>query len=185
MATAQTTATRAPAPATPALAPPDASTGRGRAGALALGRVLLGFVFLWSFLDSTFGLYSTSPDESWIAGESPTSGYLGSLDGTFAGVFQALAGQAWVDWMFMLGMALVGSALVLGVAMRLAAVGAIALMGSLWLTSLPLEHNPFVDEHLMYAVFAVVLAAVHAGNAFGAGGLWSRLPLVRRTRWLA
>jgi thiosulfate dehydrogenase (quinone) large subunit len=185
MATAQTTATRAPASATPAPASPGVVTGRGRAVALATGRVLLGFVFLWSFLDSTFGLYSTSPNESWIAGDSPTSGYLGSLDGTFAGIFQPLAGQVWVDWMFMLGMALVGSALILGVAMRLAAVGALALMGSLWLTSLPLDHNPFVDEHVIYAVFAVVLAALHAGNAFGAGGLWSRLPLVRRTRWLA
>ncbi|MDQ4007216.1 MAG: hypothetical protein M3211_03855 [Actinomycetota bacterium] len=142
-------------------------------------------MFLWSFLDSTFGLYATSPDESWIAGESPTSGYLGSLDGTFAAVFQPLAGHAWVDWTFMLGMALVGSALILGIAMRLAALGAVALMGSLWLTSLPLEHNPFVDEHMIYAVFAVVLAALRAGNAFGAGGLWGRLPLVRRTRWLA
>jgi thiosulfate dehydrogenase (quinone) large subunit len=152
--------------------------------ALGIVRILLGFVFLWSFLDKTFGLYATSPDESWIAGESPTSGYLGSLEGTFSGVFHAMAGQAWVDWMFMLGMGLVGVAVILGVAMRPAAVGAVALMGSLYLTSLPLENNPIIDEHMMYGTLAVVLAVVGAGNALGAGRMWSRLPLVRRTPWL-
>jgi thiosulfate dehydrogenase (quinone) large subunit len=152
--------------------------------ALGVIRILLGFVFLWSFLDKTFGLYATSPEESWLAGESPTSGYLGSLEGSFADVFQAMAGQAWVDWMFMLGMGLVGTALILGVAMRLAAVGAVALMGSLYLTSIPLENNPLVDEHLMYGTLAVVLAVVGAGHALGAGRAWARLPIVRWSPWL-
>jgi thiosulfate dehydrogenase (quinone) large subunit len=151
--------------------------------ALGVVRMLLGFVFLWSFLDTTFGLYSTARSESWLAGESPTAGYLGSLEGTFAGVFQAMAGLVWVDWMYMLGMGLVGAALLLGITMRLAAIGAVALMGALYLTSMPLEHNPIVDEHLVYAVLAVALASTHAGHVLGAGGVWSRLPLVRRT-WL-
>jgi thiosulfate dehydrogenase (quinone) large subunit len=152
--------------------------------ALGVIRILLGFVFLWSFLDKTFGLYATAPEESWLAGESPTSGYLGSVDGTLAGVFQPLAGQTWVDWMFMLGMGLVGMALILGVAIRLAAAGAVALMGSLYLTSIPLENNPFVDEHLIYGTLAVVLAAVSAGDTLGAGRIWARLPIVRRSPWL-
>jgi thiosulfate dehydrogenase [quinone] large subunit len=152
--------------------------------ALGIVRILLGFVFLWSFLDKTFGLYATSPDESWLAGESPTAGYLGSLEGTFAPMFHAMAGQAWVDVLFMLGMGLVGTALMLGVAMRPAAVGAVALMGSLYLTSLPLENNPLVDEHLMYGALAIALALTGAGDALGAGRLWARLPLTRRVSWL-
>ena len=151
---------------------------------LGIVRILLGFVFLWSFLDKTFGLYGTSPNESWLAGESPTAGYLGSLEGAFAPVFHAMAGQAWVDWMFMLGMALVGMALILGVAMRLAAVGAVALMGSLYLTSVPLEDNPLIDEHLMYGTLAVVLMLMRAGDVLGAARLWARTPLARRVPWL-
>jgi thiosulfate dehydrogenase (quinone) large subunit len=147
-------------------------------------RILLGFVFLWSFLDKTFGLYATAPNESWLAGESPTAGYLGSLEGVFAPVFHAMAGQAWVDWLFMLGMGLVGMALILGVAMRLAAVGAVALMGSLYLTSLPLENNPLIDEHLMYGTLAVVLALAGAGDVLGAGRLWARTPMARKVSWL-
>jgi thiosulfate dehydrogenase (quinone) large subunit len=93
-------------------------------------------------------------------------------------------GQAWVDWAFMLGMALVGLELVLGVGMRLAAGGAVALMGTLYVTSLPLENNPVVDEHLIYAVLAVGLAAARAGHVLGAGRHWCAVPLVRRHRWL-
>lgn len=152
--------------------------------ALGIARILLGFVFLWSFFDKTFGLYGTAPNESWLAGESPTAGYLGSLEGAFAPVFHAMAGQAWVDWLFMLGMGLVGTALILGVGMRLAAVGAVALMGSLYLTSVPLENNPIVDEHLMYATLAVVLALTRAGDVLGAGRVWARTPIVRRMSWL-
>lgn len=36
---------------------------------LALLRIAVGFVFLWSFLDKTFGLhYSTGPARAWING---------------------------------------------------------------------------------------------------------------------
>lgn len=179
MATAQPTVD-----ARPALAPQASVSASRQAGALGIVRILLGFVFLWSFLDKTFGLYATSSDESWLAGNSPTTGYLASLDGTFASVFHAMAGQAWVDVSFMLGMGLVGTALILGVGMRLAAVGAVALMGMLYLTSLPLENNPVLDEHLIYAVLAVALAMTHAGDTFGAGRVWSNLPVVRSAPWL-
>jgi thiosulfate dehydrogenase (quinone) large subunit len=156
------------------------------AGATALGivRILLGTVFLWSALDKSFGLYATAPDESWLAGHSPTSGYLAGVDGWFAGPFNAMSGQLWVDALFVVGMGTVGLALVSGVTMRLAALGAGALMGSLYLTSLPLENNPFVDEHLIYATVAVALAAVGAGDALGFGRAWKRLPVVRDTPWL-
>ena len=45
--------------------------------AVALTRILLGFVFLWAFLDKTFGLgYATEPAKAWINGGSPTTGFL-------------------------------------------------------------------------------------------------------------
>lgn len=152
--------------------------------AVGIVRVLLGMVFLWTFLDKTFGLYGTTSSESWLAGHSPTSGYLGSIEGPLAGTFHAMSGQWWVDVLFMGGMGLVGTALVLGVAMRLAAIGAVALMGSLYLTSLPLDNNPIVDQHLIYATLAVALAAVHAGDVLGLGRWWAKTPLGQRSPWL-
>jgi thiosulfate dehydrogenase [quinone] large subunit len=148
--------------------------------------VLLGFVFLWAFLDKAFGVgFATPADGAWTAGGSPTEGFLASVDGAFAGMFQAMAGQAWVDWLFMLGMLLVGGALVLGIAMRLAAMGATLLMGSLWLASLPLENNPVVDEHVVYAATAITLALTQAGHTLGLGSRWASLRLFPGWRWLA
>jgi thiosulfate dehydrogenase (quinone) large subunit len=119
--------------------------------ALAVARLLLGWVFLWASLDKAFGLgIETPPQESRLAGASPTEGYLASLGGRFAGLLHAIAGQVWVDCAFILVMLSVGVALMTGVALRLAAVGAVGPTGSLWLTSVPVENNPVVDEHLVY-----------------------------------
>ena len=41
---------------------------------------------------------------------SASSGYLSGVGSPFAEAFHAMAGQAWVDWAFMLGLALVGDA---------------------------------------------------------------------------
>jgi thiosulfate dehydrogenase [quinone] large subunit len=145
---------------------------------------VLGSVFLWAFLDKAFGLgYATPREGSWFNGGSPASGYLASRQGTFGDLFQGMAGQAWVDWSFMLGMLLVGTALVLGVALWPAAVGATALMGMLWLSALPLENNPAVDDHLVYIAAAVALAATRAGDTLGLGRVVARLKGV--PGWLA
>ena len=69
------------------------------ARALAVLRLAAGFVFLWAFLDKTFGLhYSTPSAKSWINGGSPTKGFLGSVE---VGPFQSLFHTARViilDW---------------------------------------------------------------------------------------
>jgi thiosulfate dehydrogenase [quinone] large subunit len=85
-------------------------------------RIVLGFIFLWTFLDKTFGLgFSTTPDKSLLSGSSPTAGFLkfGS-EGPLATIFQGMAGSAIVDWLFMLGMLGVGLALILGIGMKIA-----------------------------------------------------------------
>ncbi|GAA3680680.1 DoxX family membrane protein [Arthrobacter ginkgonis] len=160
------------AAAAPAPEPLAASARR----ALAVLRILLGSVFLWAFVDKAFGFgFATPPERAWIAGGSPTTGYLGNLEGTLAPVFGALAGQAWVDVSFMLGMLAVGAALVLGIALRAAAVGGTLIMGLMWLSALPLANNPLVDEHLIYAAALWVLAAARAGRTWGLARTWESL----------
>ena len=73
---------------------------------LALLRIAVGFVFLWSFLDKTFGLhYSTGPSRAWINGGTPAQSYLtGATTGKpLASFFESLAMPA-MDWLFMLGL---------------------------------------------------------------------------------
>ena len=43
-------------------------------GAFAALRIVLGFTFLWAFVDKLFGLgYATPSERSWINGGSPTT----------------------------------------------------------------------------------------------------------------
>nr|WP_229799459.1 DoxX family membrane protein [Couchioplanes caeruleus] len=169
----------------------------GAARALAVLRISTGLVFLWAFLDKTFGLgYATPSARAWINGGSPTKGFLSSVDvGPLDGFFHAIAGDAWADWGFMLGLLGIGLALVLGIGMRLAAGAATAMMALMWAAEWPLaQHtaagkpsgstNPLVDYHVIYAIVAVVLALTYAGHTWGLGRRWARLPFVQKNRWL-
>src|SRR3989344_4543766 len=125
---------------------------------LALLRIALGFVFLWAFLDKLFGLgFATAQDKSWLAGGSPTTGFLkAAVSGPFADIYHSLAGSPIVDWLFMLGLLCLGLALVFGAAMRLSAWGGFTMMALLSLHS------------------------VDAGKTWGIGEWWEKLDLVRK-----
>ena len=158
----------------------------------AVGRLSIGFVFLWAFFDKLLALgYATGADRetgaidrfgdaAWINGGSPTLGFLSGVTGPFKGVFEPMAGAAWADWLFMVGLLAIGVALMLGIGMRIAAASGALLLVFMWMASLPLENNPFMDDHLVYAVVLIGLAIVHAGDTLGIGRMWARTELVRR-----
>jgi thiosulfate dehydrogenase [quinone] large subunit len=151
----------------------------------ALTRVMLGFVFLWAFLDKLFGWGKATPAaKAWIHGGSPTTGFLKGVEGPFAGFFNGFAGQAWADWLFMIGLAGIGIALVIGVGMRAAALFGSILLVMMWMASLPITTNPFIDDHLVYAVVLIGLAASYAGDTFGLGRWWAGTSLVKRAPYL-
>ncbi|MDR6975914.1 thiosulfate dehydrogenase [quinone] large subunit [Streptomyces sp. 3330] len=175
----------------------DTGTHTARAYAFASLRLLTGFVFLWAFLDKTFGFgYATPSGKGWLDGGSPTKGFLGSVAvGPMESTFHSWAGDPWADWLFMLGLLGIGLALVAGVALRFAAVAGTVMMALMWIAEWPpakhlsdgspsMSPNPFVDYHLIYAVALIVLAAAAAGDTLGAGRLWARLPFVRDHSWL-
>ena len=147
-----------------------------------LTRLAMGWVFLWPFLDKTFGLgFATEAGEGWIDGGSPTFGFLTfGTSGPFAEFFQTFAGATWANWLFMIGLFGVGAALLAGTGVRIAAAAGSALLILMWLAALPPTNNPFLDDHLVYALVLAGLAAVNAGDIFGLGRRWSRLELVKR-----
>jgi thiosulfate dehydrogenase (quinone) large subunit len=167
------------------------------AKALAVLRVSTGFVFLWAFLDKTFGLgYATPSAKAWINGGSPTKGFLSSVDiGPLQGTLHSLAGTTFANWAFMLGLLGIGVALIAGIGLRIAAVAAVAMMAMMWIAEFPLaQHtstgepsgssNPVTDYHFIYAVAAVTVALTYAGHTWGLGRWWARLPFVQKHRWL-
>ncbi|HET7386907.1 MAG TPA: hypothetical protein VFJ19_09630 [Nocardioidaceae bacterium] len=171
------------------------STPRGAREALAAVRVAFGLTFLWAFFDKLLALgWSAGWDPThthldrfgpaaWIHGGSPTEGYLKfavSPDNWFQGIFGAMAGQVWVDWLFMAGLLGIGVSLTLGVGMRVAAVTGTALYLMMWVSSFPLANHPFIDEHLLGALTLVALAALGSGRTWGFERRWSQSALARR-----
>jgi thiosulfate dehydrogenase (quinone) large subunit len=168
---------------------PGAILTKPAAKVLAVTRVATGFVFLWAFLDKTFGLgYSTPSAKAWINGGSPTKGFLASVDvGPLQGLFHNIAGATWANWLFMLGMLGVGLALILGIGLRVAAGAGTAIMAMMWAAEWPLasgSSNPIVDYHVVYALAAIVFALTYAGQTWGLGKIWAKLPIVQKNRWL-
>src|SRR3989338_4218589 len=105
----------------------------------ALLRITLGFIFLWAFFDKLLGLgFATTPEKSWLAGGSPTLGFLkfGS-EGPLAGAFQAMAGNPAVDGAFMVGLLGIGVALTLGIGVRISGYTGALLMLMMWAAVLP------------------------------------------------
>jgi thiosulfate dehydrogenase [quinone] large subunit len=148
-------------------------------------RMMLGFIFLWAFLDKMFGLgFATASAKSWLNSGNPTAGFLGSSKGPFSGFFHAIAGTTFANVMFMGGLLAIGTALILGIGMRLAAAGGALLTVMMWAAILPPTSNPIMDDHLIYAAGLIVLALLDAGNTAGLGRPWASTALVQRAPWL-
>ncbi|MBS2531694.1 DoxX family membrane protein [Catenulispora sp. NF23] len=164
---------------------------------IAALRIGTGFVFLWAFLDKTFGLhYSTASKSAWIHGGSPTKGFLGHVAvGPFQSAFHSMAGNGFVDWAFMLALLGIGSALIAGVGLRIAAVCGVVLVAMMWLAVYPpAQHtatgaatssaNPLVDDHVLEALALAAVAVFGTGSRLGLGAAWAKLPIVRNHRSL-
>lgn len=168
-------------------------TSVGARRALALSRLAVGFVFLWAFLDKLFGLhYATLPAKAWINGGQPSQGFLSHApEGTgyfLGGLYHAIASPV-SDALFMLGLAGIGLALVLGMGVRIAGVSCALLMAFMWIAEAPWvagadSTNPFVDYHVVYALVAVTAALTLAGDTWGLGKWWANLPVVKAHGWL-
>jgi thiosulfate dehydrogenase [quinone] large subunit len=155
-------------------------------------RIAFGFTFLWAFFDKLLALgYHTGYDQNgnldrfgdaaWINGGSPTEGFLKfGADGPFKSFYNDIAGAAWADWGFMLGLLGIGIALTFGVGMWIGAAAGAVLYVLMWSVVLPPENNPVIDDHILGALTVIALALLNAGNTWGAGRWWQRTQVVQR-----
>lgn len=123
-------------------------------------RLSMGFIFLWAFLDKTFGLgFATSPEKSWLNGGSPTSGFLSfAVRGPFVEIFNSLAGVAVVDWLFMLGLLFVGVTLLFNKFIKWGCVVGAIMMLLMYLALLLPENNPLIDDHIIYILVLAMIS---------------------------
>jgi len=152
----------------------------------ALTRVTMGLIFLWAFFDKVFGLgFTTAADKSWLDGVSPTLGFLKfGTTGPLSGMYQAMAGNILVDWLFMLALLLIGLALILGIGLKIAGYSGALFMLMMWSAVLPPEHHPFLDEHIVYMFLLLWFASLDATKQFGLGKWWSGT-VAKKAKWLA
>jgi thiosulfate dehydrogenase [quinone] large subunit len=173
----------------------DVVTDHNARRALAALRIGFGLTFLWAFFDKLLALgYATGKNpetgvvdrfgpDAWINDGNPTFGFLTfgvPEDNPFRETFNSIAGDAWVNWLFMAGLLGIGLALTFGVGIRLAAISGAFLYLLMWAASLPLENNPVIDDHLLGAVALIVFALTLAGDTWGLGKVWAKTHLVRR-----
>ncbi len=165
--------------------------------ALAVMRIAFGLTFLWAFFDKLLalgfatgrdaetGVVDRFGDAAWINGGSPTFGFLNfGADGPFKGFYNSIAGDAWANWLFMLGLLGIGLALTFGFGIRIAAVSGALMYVLMWTVVLPPPNNPVLDDHLLGAISVIVLALTLSGDTWGVGKAWARLPLVRQYSFL-
>jgi thiosulfate dehydrogenase [quinone] large subunit len=169
-----------------------------RVGALGLLglRLAIGFEFLWAFLDKVFGFgWHTASGKAWIHGGSPTTGFLSGVHvGPLQGAFRAMAGVTAIDWLFMMGLLCVGVALILGVALRPAAISGGLILAMMYVASWPFAKlsegvptastNPIIDDHIVSFMALVAIGAFAAMSAGALSRRWSALATVRSHSWL-
>lgn len=131
-------------------------------------RLVMGFIFLWAFLDKTFGLgFATTAEKAWIHGGSPTAGFLANaVKGPFVNIFHGLAGIAVVDWLFMLGLLFVGVTLIFNKYVKWGCLAGCLMLFFMYLSLLFPANNPIIDEHIVYILALMLIALKSEGRAF-------------------
>ncbi len=180
----------------------ESETRQSRALHRVLGalRLLVGFEFLWAFFDKAFGLgFATEKADAWVNGGNPTAGALWfALKGPFKGFYEGITGasatfaadgtpltmvppHAWVNYVYMGALLLIGLGLMTGVMTRLAAVGAIVWMAIFYTaTAIWPDYNPFYDVHVLSIVVLVAIIIANAGLYLGLGKVWQRFEGVKK-----
>lgn len=148
---------------------------------LAVARIVIGFTFMWPFLDKLFGFgFGTPAARAWINGGNPAQGFLKGVTGPFADVFHSIA-NPFADWLFMAGLFGIGLAMLLGAGLKIAAWSGTLLLFLMYLAQFPWGQpadfhatNPIIDSHWHEALLLLVAAYGLAGDTWGLGKWWAR-----------
>ncbi len=145
---------------------------------LLILRLSIGWVYLYAGITKVL-------DSEWTA-----AGYLKAAK-TFPELYAWFASGANIEWVNFLnqwGLTLIGAALILGVAVRFASYGGVLITLLYYFPVLVFPkvsaHAYIIDDHIIYALVFLVLAAFGAGRVWGLDSWVESGKLVHRFPWL-
>ncbi len=159
---------------------------------LVILRVVLGFGFLYAGLEKWLDLKGTGPFSAAGFLAHATAGTVPDMVGHDpATMVHNPTHQFWVDlaanpgvvgiinFLVVFGEIAIGTALILGVATRLAGSLGALMMFAFWIAAWDFQ-NGIVNEQFAYMLLAAVVAYASAGRVFGVDAILERTELVRR-----
>ena len=148
---------------------------------LAILRIAIGLLFLWPFFDKMFGLGFATPHGSGVIdGGSPSSFVVYVTDGLLKDFYNSLAGNAFVDFMMMAALLLIGISLVFGIASKLGTIGAVMFFAVMYTLVLPPTDNPMIDDHIIMILAMLVVYFFGGFEKISFFQKWKDLFLVKR-----
>lgn len=155
-------------------------TGRKYALAVALGRVVVGVIFLWAGLEKVIGegfstwsaagflKFGTAGTLGWpfVSGEVAEGTVFNPTHDFWVGLAGSDGAVTLVNWLVMIGEVGIGIALILGLLTRFASLMGTLMMLLFFVAAWDFEFG-IVNQHLTYAVVTAGLGIVGAGNYYG------------------
>jgi len=149
--------------------------------ALAVFRIMIGWLLLWGFIDKMFGFgFQTPAGQGVIDGGSPSSFITYADGGILADVYNTLAGNMAADVLLMAGLLILGITLMVGIASKLTTIFTavfLVIMYTLWM---PPSDNPLIDSHIVMAVGMVATYYLGGFEKLSLNGWWKSTPIVER-----
>ncbi len=141
---------------------------------MGLIRILIGWIFIWRFMDKMWDLdFNPEAHRSWFG--SIRELLLTAQEGPFSEMFHSMAAT---EWWYLLLLLFVGAGLILGIFTRISGILGAVLMLLLFIHNYPPADNPLVSHHLVYALLFLFFAFSSAGQWMGLNKWWSETRIV-------
>ncbi len=135
-------------------------------------RLAIGFMFLWGGIEKI---------QTELGGKMATSGFLKfAVSGPFQVFFNSLAGNPVVDALVVYGELLIGVSIMLGIFTRVGAISGILINFMFFISQLPVQNNPIVNEYVVYMFVFLGMLFLVPGRFLGLDGLLQNSGFVER-----
>jgi thiosulfate dehydrogenase [quinone] large subunit len=149
--------------------------------AMAVFRIMVGWIMLWPFMDKLLGLgFETPSGSGMIDGGSPSSFVTYVTSGIFADFYNSVAGNQILDFILMAALLIMGLTLMLGFAAKLTTFWMAVFLVIMYSLQVPPTSNPLIDYHLILVAGLVATYYLGGFERLSIYGWWKELALVKR-----